>query len=402
MSRKTISIITFHYTPENSGAGQRLEAMAKTLSASFKVQVFALSSRIHSRGDYFVKVDENLTIHYVSAYLPSNTFSFFKSLIGWWYSLKLIRRANEVNADLALIALPVIYLFAFISALCNAKKKMIDLNSHNTVMEAPGLFGKKIRKNFLKRLHHLLNKFDLVTVSNEDEQRWLEKDVKIPLPRIQIVHDGIGIEKFKTLSACKYLNGNVKFSISYIGSVNHRIQFETIIDAVRGMDDVTLNIIGDGDDLKRLKQYVDQNNIYNVNLPGWLPWIKARPYYQTSDLLFASRKKEIDTLIPSKLYEYLATGLPILYQGGGSASQFLRRFNNTFVTSGNDVRAFEKLIWRIKRLAPRRSPENVQNIKNNFIREKLCIRFAESAARLLNEPKHSGVYVEDILQSAEH
>ena len=110
------------------------------------------------------------------------------------------------------------------------------------------------------------------------------------------------------------------------------------------MLDVRLNLIGDGNEWKNIEKYIVNNNIKNVFLQNKKHWTHTIPFYQTSNLLFASLKEEYDTAIPSKLYEYLATGLPILYLGNGAATNFLGTFKNTFLVLNYETKVLEKMI----------------------------------------------------------
>jgi hypothetical protein len=167
------------------------------------------------------------------------------------------------------------------------------------------------------------------------------------------------------------------------------------------MKDVRLNLVGNGNEWRNLQKYVTRQEIKNVFFCDKRKWERTLPYYQVSDLLFASLKEEYDTAIPSKLYEYLATGLPVFYLGKGAAADFLDTFGNTFVSGLYDASCLERIIWKVRRLSPVRSGKNIDNIKRHFIREKLSMRFAEVAARLLNEKELSDVFVDDFLMRME-
>jgi glycosyltransferase involved in cell wall biosynthesis len=236
-------------------------------------------------------------------------------------------------------------------------------------------------------------------VTNDDEKRILLKTFNIAASEISVITNGINQEKFNKLSEIKYAPHQNTYTITYIGNIGKSQHFFPLLNAIKGMQDVRLNLIGTGTAFNDIKKHIEKNNIHNVTLPGKLKWQRIIPYYQTSDLLFASLHKEYDTAIPSKLYEYLATGLPVLYNGNGAATDFLKKFNNTFVIEEASQYSLEKLIWRIKKLSPERSLNNLRIIRNNFIREKLSRKYVELTARLLNEKVRTDIYVEDILVS---
>ena len=74
-----------------------------------------------------------------------------------------------------------------------------------------------------------------------------------------------------------------------------------------------LNIVGSGTDFKNVQSEVYKLSASNVFLHGRLPWKDVIQWYEKSDVLYAQLTKQYHTAMPSKLYEYLSTGLPIVY-----------------------------------------------------------------------------------------
>lgn len=401
MARKVISLITPHYSPEITAAAHRMEVAAKTLSTSYKVHVFTLTERGRRTASYDLKYDANLTIHYISQINYNKSVFFIRAIFEIWYSLRLILKANSVKADLAIITIPYIFLLPFATWFCNAGKKAADVRDlvwH--YLSAKSFLKRKVRKFLTRLMHKSLKKFDAITLTNESEKRWLIRN-GFAEQSLTVIPNGLSLEKFKQLTSVKYSPHPQKLTITYIGNIGSSQHFYSLLKAVKEMKDVKLNIVGDGNDYKSLRNYISSNKISNVTLIGKLRWRRILPYYQTSNILFASLKDNFDTAIPSKLYEYLATGLPIIYQGEGAGADFLRNYENTFIVKSSDATAIENLIWNIKDLKPEKSHKNIREIGRMFIREKLSTRFVELSARLLNEKVLSDVFIDDILEKME-
>ena len=64
--------------------------------------------------------------------------------------------------------------------------------------------------------------------------------------------------------------------------------------------------------------------------------------------LFARLDENYRSAIPSKLFEYLSTGLPIIYCGDGEASRLLRRFEQTTCLASNDDEGLRNAILKLK------------------------------------------------------
>ena len=400
MSRKVINIISPHYSSGFPGEYLRIETAAKTLSSSFRVNVFALASKENNNKNYLVKTDEYLTIHYIQSH-SYNKFPFiFRSIIQFYYSVRLLYISNSCPADLTIVSGQFLYLLLLFGVKCNSKKIIADTPDLAwCYLPASSLLQKVFNKRITTKVFHSLQKFNAITVSNETEKKWLIDFGGMEESKINVISNGIDSEKFKQLSELKYTPHQNQFVISYIGDTTSRQKFYSMINAVNEMKDVRFNIIGDGDELKSLQNYVQEKKISNVFIHGKLRWSRVLPYYQTSDLLFISLNDSFNTSIPFNLYENLSTGLPVLYQGNGAAIGLLKKFKNTFIFPDDDVKELEKVIWKIKRLSLSRSRTSSLIAGKFFIREKLSIQFAELSARLLNEKVLSEVCVEDVLMT---
>ena len=92
-------------------------------------------------------------------------------------------------------------------------------------------------------------------------------------------------------------------------------------------------------------------------------------YYERSKILFAQLKENFSMAMPSKLYEYASTGLPIVYGGKGEAVKFVERLENGYVFKPSNVEKCKNLISDIFRQDIKISTHNRKFIEANFIRE---------------------------------
>lgn len=400
MARRIINIITPHYSPEVTAAAHRMEAAAKILSGSFHVNVIAL--RADGGKQETISCEEHLTVHYLAAGKYNKSFFPLRAFFELWYSFMLVRRSNKIDSDLVIVTSPFMFLLPVVMRFCTARKKIADVRDlvwH--YLPSDSFFKRKVKKRLTKVMHNALRKFDAIAVTNEAERKWLVSSAMTGESTIEVIPNGVSYDKFRRLTEVKYSTSLDRYTITYVGNVGKSQEFISLINAVKNMRDVRLNIIGGGNALNGLRKFVASNEIKNVFLPGRLNWSRALPYYQTSDLLFASLKKNYSTAVPSKLYEYLSTGLPVLYVGKGAAYDLLRIFKNVFVAGGANEKFLENMIWKLRKISPERSEINMQHVRKYFIREKVSRGYVELAARVLNDRTLSDVYVEDILLKSE-
>ena len=167
---------------------------------------------------------------------------------------------------------------------------------------------------------------------------------------------------------------------------------------IRNKEGVKLNLIGDGNARECIQKYLLEEDVRNVFIPGKLRWARIIPYYQSSSILYSGLKPEFDTAIPSKIYEYLSTGLPILFLGKGATVSLLENFDNIYSLDDYTEEGLKKAIAKIRYDKPANSLPNTLAIGENFIREKISQNFVELAAGILNEKTTSEIFVEDLFK----
>ena len=114
--------------------------------------------------------------------------------------------------------------------------------------------------------------------------------------------------------------------------------------------------------------------------------------------MYSGLKPEFDTAIPSKIYEYLSTGLPILFLGKGATVSLLENFDNIYSLDDYTEEGLKKAIAKIRYDKHANSLPNTLAIGENFIREKISQNFVELAAGILNEKTTSEIFVEDLFK----
>jgi glycosyltransferase involved in cell wall biosynthesis len=184
-------------------------------------------------------------------------------------------------------------------------------------------------------------------------------------------------ERFRRLSNIAYYPPDRPLVITYIGNIGNGQDLGPVIEVVRHMPDVKLNLIGDGIELERYRKYIRQEGIRNVHFFGKMKWNRLLPFYQTSSILLARLGRNYQSALPSKLFEYLATGLPVLFYGNGEAARFLRDFENVFIVRQEDPEELRLTIRRLQTLVPERSFANILRVESGFIRERLNLRYLD-------------------------
>jgi glycosyltransferase involved in cell wall biosynthesis len=183
-------------------------------------------------------------------------------------------------------------------------------------------------------------KSDAIIFSMEGGSQYLiDKGIDIDMEKVFYINMGLDLKKFD-LNIKRFsieenrLVDNSIFKVVYCGSIRKANNVKTICDAAKalhnhGYSDIVFLIFGNGDEMENLILYCENNKILNVKFYGRI--LKDRiPYLLThSDLNILSFMH-----VPmnkyggsqSKLFEYLASGRPILVNA---------RFGYSLITTNN-------------------------------------------------------------------
>ena len=112
----------------------------------------------------------------------------------------------------------------------------------------------------------------------------------------------------------------------------------------------SFTIVGDGGRRKELEKSISSNKIKNVELFNPVPRAKLMSLYKKADILFLHLNdfNAVKKVIPSKIFEYAATGKPVLAGVSGFAADFLcKKVPGAFVFEPNNVEQMEKALEKL-------------------------------------------------------
>lgn len=117
-------------------------------------------------------------------------------------------------------------------------------------------------------------------------------------------------------------------SVLYAGNIGQGQGLHHIIPSAAAALDGLANftVIGDGGECKALQHLIQDNALSNVQIIEPVPRDELLKHYRKADILFLHLNgfKAFRKVLPSKIFEYAATGKPILAGVAGHAADFLR------------------------------------------------------------------------------
>jgi glycosyltransferase involved in cell wall biosynthesis len=153
----------------------------------------------------------------------------------------------------------------------------------------------------------------------------------IPRRKLAVIPNGADTRLFspEADSSCarKALGLDEKFVVAYIGSHGLSHGLGVVLDAASRQPDVTYLLVGDGADRERLLAERDRRGLRNVVMQHSVDKPQVPGLYAAADVCVVPLRDVpiFDTFVPSKLFEMLAAGRPIIGAVRGEARDILAR-----------------------------------------------------------------------------
>ena len=140
----------------------------------------------------------------------------------------------------------------------------------------------------------------------------------------------------------KKIKYEITRNLTYAGNIGDGQGLETIVPDVAKMlgENVKLCIVGDGARKKGLAECLERVGVKNVTLQPPMDRASLLSLYRCADILFLHLNsfEAFEKVLPSKIFEYAATGKPILAGVSGYAREFLKtELDGVFVFDPGDA-----------------------------------------------------------------
>ena len=159
----------------------------------------------------------------------------------------------------------------------------------------------------------------------------------IPAEKIYVITNGADLARYRPQPKDAGLLADLalqdKFVLGYIGTMGMAHGLDTVLDAARilaataGMADVRIVMLGDGAQKSALRARATAEGISNVIFCDSVPKEEVTRYWSLLDvsLIHLKDSKLFQTVIPSKLFECMAMGIPVLFGVRGEAADIVQR-----------------------------------------------------------------------------
>ena len=280
------------------------------------------------------------------------------------------------DRDYVFVTIPSMFLL-FLSGRIRASKRLLDIRD----LTWEYLSDKGAVTRLAKRVFRFLGQrkiptFDYVSATNRAEESYLAESVGLSSDRVILSPNGISRSQFDSVSPeSAHEKNNSKPLVAYVGNVGVAQNLVTLVDAARRLPDLDFRIVGGGSDYERVA--AKAADVSNVTMTGRVDWYEIPPVYREADVLYAQLSADFAGAMPSKLYEYLATGKPVIYGGVGEATEVLSQFDSVKVVQPDDSEALAAGIRDLIQdtTGSGTNHSNRELIAANYIRETAADKF---------------------------
>lgn len=213
----------------------------------------------------------------------------------------------------------------------------------------------------------------------------------VPLKKIAVVSNGVDDDFVDMVPDIRVREkagiGESDFVVVYAGLFGKAQGMDDILGAAAVVQQqcksIKFLLIGDGPEKERIVRVVKSRGLSNVIILPYMTRSEVRSYLACADVGIVTLKNdELSDSIPSKLYEYMGIGLPVILSASGEARQLLQAARGGIVVQPGNPEALARAVLALHQdplLRREFSQNGASYVKANYLRSKV----SETLERIL-------------------
>lgn len=185
------------------------------------------------------------------------------------------------------------------------------------------------------------------------------------------------------------------FTVAYVGTLGLAHGLTLLIDAAERMKDrsqVRFLLIGDGADREKLEAEIARRGLSNIEMLGLQPRQAMPDWIASIDLLLVLLRDlpVFETVIPSKIFEFLAQERPVILAARGEIREMMQEAQGALVIDPENedqlVAAIEEVMEKPAEAAARARAGRMW-VEKRFVRDDLARHMAAFLARVVDSSR---------------
>ena len=341
-----ILFLTHYFPPEVNAQASRTYEHAKRWVRDRSVRVTVVTNHPnHPRGILYPGYANNwisretidgIAVRRVKTFLAANAAVVRRTLNYLFFMIAAVVGAAPVkDVDVVVATSPQFFCAVAGWATSRLKRKPFVFELRDLWPESIVTVGAMKRSRtvrLLEKLELFLYRQASLIVAVTDSFRDNLVSRGIPTEKIIVIKNGADLEFFqprpKPEELAKQIGADDKFVAAYIGTVGMAHAVRTIVEAaelLRSEPDILLLVIGEGAEKNNVQQLAATKQLTNIKILPAVNKATIREYYALTDLNLVTLRDQplFLTVIPSKIFEIMAMGRPILSSVHGEARRIL-------------------------------------------------------------------------------
>lgn len=249
----------------------------------------------------------------------------------------------------------------------------------------------------------LYRRADRIVVVTPAFREYLMDRWCVPAQKISVIPNGVQTATFEPRVASSGLRQELqvegKFVVSFIGTIGLAHGLQTLVTAAEKLQATDANIlfvlVGEGADRQRLIELARSRGLRNIRFVEQQPRENVPDYIALSDVCLVLLKKSdvFETVIPSKMLEFMSCARPIILGVAGQAREILERSRGGLCIEPENATALCEAILKLRddaRLRETFGRNGREYIAENFSRERTAADYLE----VLRETAEAGMSAE--------
>ena len=315
----------------------------------------------------------NIKLAFFPSFFKNKTLSYFCfSIFSFFHALLF------VDGKVIIPSTPPVFLVFFISLVKRIKKNKIEIIYHVQDVHPEAMLYSKNKIN--RKLYDLLIAIDTFSLKAVDKIIVLSNDMKKVLSKrvdsnkIYICNNPIHSISVKNTSSDFFKESDSYIKFIFSGNVGN---FQNLLPLVKAFNAIEHEkakffILGDGDDMPTIREYLINNDNGNVILLGKVSSQEADSIVSLADVGVVSLSPGmLGVAFPSKVLAYMSLGLPIFgfFDDNSELSDFLHKYN---IGSSQSCENESSLISTINDMI-----DNINNYDSDKIKQLSKNKFSE-------------------------
>ena len=336
---RRFAIVTTYAFPSAKATANRVEFYARCCVESKADAIFIISSGKDSTAGEFdsIEISPNLKLISIAEkdYNRSNLLNRVFNEIG--HVCRIVSQLRVLRQDFVVFTVPAVPLL-LLGVILPKRRFLIDIRDAVWEYLSKGrVMHRLAARCAVKVLRIAVRRAGLVVVTNQAEASSIFNHTGV-LPLV--VPNGISKKKLESLSKEPWEKSPTRRNtVTFTGNVGVAQGLELIIEAVSKSNSIDLRIVGDGAVRARLEEFASKFSSANVEFTGNLDWNGVVEEYSRADILYTQIRNEFASAVPTKIFEYLAIGKPVvLGLPEGPARQIFSKFSGVFIHAPGDLK----------------------------------------------------------------